>query len=167
MKFESNQKHFTTDLVKKGENNEFWNMKISKPIIYLWCLPLGLSRTLKDFEEPLGVLTMYQVIPKTFTQANIPPSNQNFETFLAYKFKYWYNIIIWCCYIVLFQNHRASVHYNYNPQLLRAGVIEQQINFYKNKHNHNIRLDMIIAIAKNVTFVTEIKKIYTLYYYFL
>ena len=32
--------------------------------------------------------------------------------------------------------------------MFRACVIEQQINYYKNKHNLNIRLDMIIAVAE-------------------
>lgn len=40
----------------------------------------------------------------------------------------------------------------YNPLLLIACVIEQQIHFDKNKHYHMIRLSMIIAIAE--TFVT-------------
>ena len=36
MKLKSNRKLFTTDLAKKGENNESLKMKISKPIIYLY-----------------------------------------------------------------------------------------------------------------------------------
>ena len=45
--------------------------------------------------------------------------------------------------------------------------LEQQISYYKNKFNDNIRLDMIIAIAEKLTFVTQIKKIQFLHYFFL
>ena len=67
MKFNSNRKHFTTDLAKKGKNNEFWicklekNMKISKPIIYLKtniyrCIAYPwVDGTLKDFGSPYCV----------------------------------------------------------------------------------------------------------------
>ena len=88
MKFKSNRKHFTNDLVKKCENNFPTHNLLKTNILYPHPLALVVLtlRTFKDFEEPLRVLTMYQGIPKTFTQANIPHSNQYFETFLAYHF---------------------------------------------------------------------------------
>ena len=65
MKFKSNRKHFTTDFAKEGENNEFWNMKISKPIIYLKTNIIYAQHLcgvnpleFEDFDT-LGVLTMY------------------------------------------------------------------------------------------------------------
>ena len=53
MKFKSNRKPLTTDLSKKGENNESLNMKISKPIVYLYFIcttfsPCGVNP--EDFE---------------------------------------------------------------------------------------------------------------------
>ena len=50
-------------------------MKISKPIIfYAWTIldPCGLNPwTFRDFEDTLGIFTMYQVIPRVSIQATI------------------------------------------------------------------------------------------------
>ena len=82
--FKGLQKHFTGNFAKKDEKNEFWicklanNMKISKPIIYLktniiyaqditlvvlTVVDFQWLKYLKTFEDPSGILTMYQVIP--------------------------------------------------------------------------------------------------------
>ena len=54
MKCKSYRKHFTSDLARKGENPKYANP---------W--------TFRDFEDTLGIFTMYRVIPRVSIQATI------------------------------------------------------------------------------------------------